>query len=269
MTLTRRLFLAGVGGASAAAALAGCSDSGGNQAGVVTLGLTYVPNVQFAPFYLASANGYFAANGVNVALRHHGAQEDLFSALLTGTEQVVCASSDEAMIALAGGQDVRSFATMYRSYPVAVILPSELGVTTLPGLAGKRLGIPGRYGASYYALLAGLANAGMSEGDVELLEVGYTTVSALLTDKVDAVVGYQNNEPLQLAASGLPVSTVALVDPVTPNLVGPGLQALGEQVSDADLSAIAKAVQRAQAEIVADPNLGVAAASRICAGPRR
>ena len=46
----------------------------------VTIGLTYIPNVQFAPFYVAEADGLFAANGVAATLRHHD--------LATGTGSV-------------------------------------------------------------------------------------------------------------------------------------------------------------------------------------
>src|SRR5699024_3045408 len=57
----------------------------------LTLGLTYVPNVQFAPFYLAEQKGYFTDAGVDVTLRHHGESEDLFGALRSGTEDLVVA----------------------------------------------------------------------------------------------------------------------------------------------------------------------------------
>ena len=91
-TVNRRRLLTALalGGAGALAACASGTaarsrsaspGSGGTDA--LTLGLTYTPNIQFAPAYLALRNGDYAAN---VALRHHGAQEGLFDALLAGPE---------------------------------------------------------------------------------------------------------------------------------------------------------------------------------------
>ena len=35
----------------------------------VTIGLTYIPDVQFAPIYVAEANGYFDEAGVDVTIQ--------------------------------------------------------------------------------------------------------------------------------------------------------------------------------------------------------
>src|SRR5690625_3300075 len=79
MVVTRREMIAAVTATASLVVLAGCTagDDGDGGSGdgdlpQLTLGLTYVPNVQFAPFYLAEQNGYFADAGVNVTLRHHG-----------------------------------------------------------------------------------------------------------------------------------------------------------------------------------------------------
>ena len=42
----------------------------------VTLGMSYIPDVQFAPFYVAESEGLFTAAGVNAQLRHHGIGDD-------------------------------------------------------------------------------------------------------------------------------------------------------------------------------------------------
>lgn len=259
MNLTRRSLIGGLGGV-AAVGLFGCTSTpatSSNGSVNVTIGLSYVPHVQFAPFYLAMERGYFTDAGVNVTLRQHGAQEEIFSALLSGTEQVLCASADEAMVAVGGGYDVKSFSTMYRTYPVCLLAPATLGTTKLQDMVGKKIGVPGLYGSSYYALLAGLAAAEMTAKDVEIVSIGYTSVSALLTKKVDAVVGYRNNEPLQLADEGMEVAVIDLVSQATPNLVGPGLMTTGSKVTTDALKAIAQAVQKAQTDIVANPQVGV------------
>src|SRR5579862_853980 len=61
--------------------LAGCGPTTPDSSlPTLTLGLTYVPNVQFAPFYVAEELGYYKTAGLNVILRHHNVGEDEFAA---------------------------------------------------------------------------------------------------------------------------------------------------------------------------------------------
>ena len=205
----------------------------------VTVGLTYIPNVQFSPFYVGVELGLF--EGLDVTLRHHGEQEDVFGAVLKGEEDVVFASADEAMVAAAGGKALKSFATAYQTYPLEVM---GIGETELPEnplwiLDGKRLGIPGHFGSSYYAALVAIHQAGLTEADVTLQDIGYTQLSALTSGNVDYIMGFRNNELVQLQAQGKPVTSVAVVDEAEPQLVGPSLITAGGPSEDV-LRAIAR-----------------------------
>ena len=62
-------------GTAAESASEGASPAG--ELDPLTVGLTYIPDIQFAPFYVAAANGYFAEEGLDVTLRHHGATDDI------------------------------------------------------------------------------------------------------------------------------------------------------------------------------------------------
>src|SRR4051794_15767237 len=84
--------------------LAGCGASA--ESNSLTVGLTYIPNIQFAPFYVAEALGYYKAAGLNVTLRHHGANEDEFGALISGKEDLIFAGGDETLQVRAQGQDI-------------------------------------------------------------------------------------------------------------------------------------------------------------------
>ncbi|WP_231979191.1 substrate-binding domain-containing protein [Tessaracoccus coleopterorum] len=104
--ISRRSVL--LGSLATAGALAGLSACGSatpeHSAGTVTVGLTYIPNVQFSAFYLGVASGIFSGRGLDVTLRHHGQQEDVFGAVLAGQEDIVFASADEAMVAASRGR---------------------------------------------------------------------------------------------------------------------------------------------------------------------
>ena len=212
--------------AAALLCLAGCGGSDKNSAGEkVTIGLTYVPDVQFAPFYVAEEKGYFEDEDVNVTIRHHGAQESLFGALKQGTEDVVVAGGDEMLQNRSNGVKVYNWATMYQTYPVKVIVPRNSTIRSAADLKGKTIGLPGKAGENYFSLQAMLKANGLTESDVKIQFIGYTQTAALTSKKVDAVIGFVNSDAVAIEAQGVPVRTIDPVDGGMP-LVGAGLGSL-------------------------------------------
>ena len=188
--------------------------------GPARIGLSYIPNVQFAPFYVAEADGLFdATTGTAATLRHHGAQEGLFTAIAAGQEDFVLAGGDEMLQARETGLDLVAVATYYQRYPVVVIVKEDGPIQTLTDLKGKKVGVPGRYGSSWFGLLVALRTAGLTENDIEVVEIGYTQQAALTTDKVDAVMGFSNNDLVQFQEAGEQVRSLSISDG-TPPLVG-------------------------------------------------
>lgn len=279
--ITRRSLLFGASALSVAA-LAACSSgspsatqttqpatgssaspSGSSAAPVaLTVGLTYIPNVQFSPFYVGLDEGIFAAAGLDVTVRHHGAQEDVFGALVGGREEVVFASSDEAVVAAGQTPALRTFATAYQKFPGVVIVPVASGAKSMADLKGARIGIPGHYGSTYYAALVALRNAGLTEADVALTDIGYTQVAALQGGKVEAIVGYTNNETVQCRLAGLDVIEIPVQDPADPTLVGPGLTTLDGKLPTDTLSRLALAMKEAEQRIVDDPTLAITSTAK-------
>ncbi|WP_371174134.1 ABC transporter substrate-binding protein [Buchananella felis] len=186
------------------------ADGAGGQGAAVTVGLTYVPNVQFTPAYFAQSKDFFREHGVEASLRHHGAQEDLFGALAAGEEQLVVAGATEAAVAAAAGQDVVLLAPYYRAYPAVLIVPADSPIQSVADLKGHSVGIPGEYGENLYALEGALAQAGLTRTEVDVQSIGYTQVAALAAGHVDAVIGFVNNEPVQAAAQGVQVRVVPI-----------------------------------------------------------
>lgn len=254
--ITRRTLLAGVGTTLLTGALVGCSsdssESSGARLGALTIGLSYVPDIQFAPYYVASELGYFTEAGVDVTLRHHGASESLFGALSDGTEQVLMASGDELLQAAAGGQPGVYFTQLYARYPVGLITRADSGIANPADLRGKRIGTPGQYGGTWFALLALLAAAGLSRDDVDIQFIGFTQQAALSTGKVDAVMGFTSNDAVRLQAAGTAVRILEVPD--NP-LISLGLVATPDTADQRGpaLTAVSTAVLRAIATIKSDP----------------
>lgn len=209
-------------------ALAACGSDSGAQRENVTIGLTYVPNIQFAPFYVADALGYYKQAGLDVTFRHHTLSEDEFGALVAGREDIIFGGGDEMLQARAKSVPIVYVADVFTQYPVALIVPQDSPIRSAADLKGRSVGIPGAYGASYIGLLALLKSAGLTEQDVNVQSIGYTQVPALLGDKVDAVMGYVNNEVVQLQKANFPVRTISVTS-VQP-LISNGLGALEKEL---------------------------------------
>ncbi len=213
----KRLMIAAL--AATALVLAACSGAGEAEGGQgaektpITLGLTFIPNVQFAPMYVAEHEGYFEEAGLDVTIRHHGSQESLLGALQSGEEDVVFAGGDEMLQGRATGIDVVNWATMYQQYPVKLIVPESSDIKIPSDLKGKKVGLPGPYGENYFALLAMFNAYGLTENDVDIQYVGYTQAAALAAGEVDAIIGYSNSDLVNIAGSlGADMRVTALGD---------------------------------------------------------
>lgn len=196
-----------------------------------TVGLTYIPNIQFAPFYVAKSLGYYRDAGLDVTLHHHAFGDDEFGALVTGQETAIIAGGDEILQARDKGIKVTYLAPIYTRYPVTLIVPASSNIQSAADLRGHSIGIPGPYGASYIALLAMLQGAGLKTSDVTIQNINYNQISALLGGKVDAVIGYLNNEPIAFQKHNFAVRTIPVFQPNAPAFLSNGLAAMQSEIT--------------------------------------
>src|SRR3954454_1638246 len=84
------------------------------------VGLGYIPNVQFAPFYVAAAKGYYAAEGLDVKFSYGGNVNDMLIQTASGKLPFVLASGDEILLARTQGVPVQMVFLLYQKFPVAV-----------------------------------------------------------------------------------------------------------------------------------------------------
>lgn len=259
--ISRRQAVSLLGLAAGGVALGACSSGTASKsktgAQPLTIGLTYTPNIQFAPFYLAQANKQYADS---VKLRHHGAQEGLFDALSAGSEDLVIAGADEAAVACSNGSNLVVVGGYYHSYAVCIMVPANSSITSLAQLRGKKIGTPGTYGENWFGLLLALRSAGLSQNDVNIMSIGYTQQAALMSGKVDAIVGYSNNDAVALEESGMKVRKLAVA--TNPPLIGASLVTSTKALAakrDTLKAAVAASVKGMQT-FVSDPDAAVKAA---------
>jgi len=243
--------------APASAAPASSTPASPGSGTPLTVGLGYIPSVQFAQFYLAQQAGYYRDAGLDVTLQNK-IDPDLITLLGQGAVDIGSGDGTSVIPAVSQGIPVVYTSTTYGQFPSVVIAKAGCGIATAADLKGKRIGIPGKYGSSWIMLQALLKSAGLTPDDVTIVEFpDFGQATALQQGTVDAATGFTNNEPIQLKRAGIdPV--VLTVDNVTP-LPGPGL-VTGRATLDAKraaLKAFTAATLRAMDEITADPQKGL------------
>lgn len=166
--------------------------------------LTFIPNVQFAPFYVGIEAGFFAEAGYDVTLEHLQ-EPEVLDLVAVGQANFGIVSGEQVILARSRGRDVIYIFEWFQQYPVALVYSDALDLGDLQQLRGLNVGIPGRFGASYSGLTTLLSSAGLSETDIEVNEIGFNAAEVVCLGAVDAAMVYANNEPLQIrnrAAAG-------------------------------------------------------------------
>jgi NitT/TauT family transport system substrate-binding protein len=219
----------------------------------IRLPMGFIPNVQFAPFYVAVDRGYFADEGIELEFDYSFETQGV-QLVAAGELPFAVASGDQVILARAQGLPVVYITEWWQRFPVAVASLAETGIETPSDLAGRTVGVPELFGASYIGWRALLSASGLDPSQVQLETIGYSQVPSLSEGRVEAAVVYANNEPVLMTSEGLETNVIAVAD--FADIVSNGLVTSENVISERPelVRSFVRAFLRGLADTLADPD---------------
>jgi len=218
----------------------------------VKLAMGFIPDIQFAPFYVADSKGYFKEQGIEVEFETMF-ENDSVPLLGKNERQFANVSAEQIIIARSQGLPVVYAMKWWEKYPIAITSKVEEGIQSPADLQGRTVGIPGLYGASYIGWQALLNSQNLPSDLAQLESIDFTQAQAIAAGTVDAAVVYANNEPVKLAAGGEQLNTIYVADYV--QLASNGLATNEQTIKDNPqlVRGMVTAILKGLADTVANP----------------
>ncbi|MDJ0755108.1 MAG: ABC transporter substrate-binding protein [Ardenticatenaceae bacterium] len=190
---------------------AACGGSAAPEMQSITLPMGFIPDPQFAPIYVAIDKGYFTEAGFDVTL-DYSFETDGVALVGSGREPFAMVSGDVVVSARAEEIPLVYVMEWYQKYPIAVVSQQNAGIESPADLAGRTVGIPGLFGATYVGYGGLTAAAGLDPEGINLEEIGFNQIESILTGQVEAALVYANNEPVQLTGMGEAINVIPISD---------------------------------------------------------
>ena len=170
----------------------------------ITVQLKYLHQAQFAGFYAADQNGYYAEEGLKVTFLEGEPALDLQKAVLEGTAQFGVAGPEKLIEMRSTGHPLRAIAVIYRRNPLVFMSLAHWGITRPQGIVGKTV----QYNVTTRLMLdAMLANLGIAPNQYQEVDVG-PDLDQFFAGKVQVWNAFLINEVLTARAKGYDVNTI-------------------------------------------------------------
>lgn len=166
----------------------------------------WMPQSQFAGYYAALENGYYAEAGLDVTIKHPAASYSSMSMLKDGTADVITAELIRAMIATDG--EVRLVNLMQTTQHSTLVLLSRIeGVSRMADLAGHRVG-------TWRAGFSEIPHMIDNEQQLGIEWVQFTNpLNLYISGAIDAALAKSYNEQVLFSMAGItPESVLRFAD---------------------------------------------------------
>ncbi len=189
---------------TAGVALAGALVAGGAWADDLTLQLKWVTQAQFAGYFVAEENGYFADEGLNVTIRPGGPDIAPPQVIAGGGADVIVEWMPAALAAREAGLPLVNIAQPFKRSGMMLTCMADTGITGPEDFPGRTLGV--WFFGNEFPFLSWMSTLGIptegGEDGVEVLRQGFN-VDPLLQRQADCISTMTYNEYWQVIDAGI------------------------------------------------------------------
>ena len=166
----------------------------------LTVILDWFPNPDHAPLVIAQQQGFFKEEGLDVELIGPADPNDPPKWVAAEKADIALTYEPHFMQQVDQGLPLVRIGTLIDKPLNCLAALKDSHIKTPADLKGKRIGTTGS-GLSNAMLRVMLAKQGLTEKDVEIVNVRYNLTQALLSHRVDAVTGLMRNVEIPLVES--------------------------------------------------------------------
>ncbi|MCB8946340.1 MAG: ABC transporter substrate-binding protein [Ardenticatenaceae bacterium] len=176
----------------------------------ITVQLSWFHTVEFAGFYTAIEQGFYADENLEVTILPGGPDVSPNQAVIDGEADFGIVGSDAILLSRADGESLTAVMTILRRSPVVLMALAESGIEAPADFAGKRVQrIAPNMDSSYdIQLLAMLTQASVDIESINFMEVTDYSLGALLSDEVDVYNAFSTNEVVDANLRGVDVNLI-------------------------------------------------------------
>jgi NitT/TauT family transport system substrate-binding protein len=157
-----------------------------------SLRLKWLPQTQFAGFYLAKARGYYAAEGIDLTINPGGPNLLVENLVATGADTFgLSGGTDSVFAARDKGLPIICVGVQHQVTPFVFVARQDGPIKTLQDFRGKT--VTAWFTGANYVLLGMLAQAGLKPGDFTL-QPQQVSVTPFVDGQVDVVTATVYNE---------------------------------------------------------------------------
>jgi len=231
----------------------------------VSVALDWFPWSNHSGLFIAQERGYFADEGLDVNIFTPGDPSTVLQTVASGRDDFGISYQPELLIAREQGIPAVSVMALVQHPLNSVMSLKESGIVEPKDLAGKKVGAPGL--PSDESLLdTMLRNQGLTLDDVEMVNVGFDLVPALISKQVDAVVGaYWVHESISATNQGFELNIIRMEQNGVPDFYELVIVASEDKIAqEPDLvQRFVRGVTRGYKDAIADPQDAVQLLKRL------
>ena len=172
----------------------------------ISLALDWYPNSNHAGIYYGIDNGYFEENNINVDVYTPSDPASILQTVASGRDEFGISYQPDLLLARSEGIPVVAVHSIVKTPLNSIMTLGDSGIDNPSKLKNKTIGYPG-IPLNIGILSSILEEQGLTIDDVELVDVGFDLVPALLSERVDAIIGaFWSHESILIELEGREVN---------------------------------------------------------------